>query len=421
VIVLAPLPSPFVRSTRLHPIVSLTLLVLFLGACQRPAPASTGGRGTPRALPVHVAPVEVRDVVFEVQALGSLEAEELVQVTAEVEGAVAEVRFHEGDRVRPSQVLLRIDPERYALEEQRAEAGLAKAMVDAQRARQDLERRESLARDQLVSTEDLNRSRGEATRLASEAAAARAARDWAAINRQRADVKSPKAGTIDTRAVSTGQFVRPGTVLATLVDTSRLRLRFKVSESESLRARVGELVAFRVAALGARAFQARVYHVGELADAATRQVEVLAWVKNPGELKPGFFAEVTLASETHANALLVPEGAVQASEKGFVAFVVDGGKVRSRSLKIGQRAADGSVEILSGLQAGEQVVIEGSDRVAEGVSVQALETERPRGPATATPATGNAPRASAPSTPRTRGATPTSTGDGPRDTTGATQ
>lgn len=349
------------------------LLALGLAACQRSAPPATPGRGAPRALPVHVATVEVRDVVFEVQALGSLEAEELVQVTAEVEGAVSEVRFHEGDRVSPSQVLLRIDPERYALEEQRTEAGLAKAAADARRARQELDRRENLAREQLVSTEDLNRARSEADRLASEALAAQAARDWAQTNRRRADVKPPQAGIIDTRAVSTGQFVRPGTVLATLVDTSRLRLRFKVSESESLRARVGETVAFRVAALGARVFQARIYHVGELADAATRQVEVLAWVRNPGELKPGFFAEVTLASETHANALVVPEGAVQASEKGFVAFVVDAGRVRTRSLKIGQRSADGSVEILSGLQAGERVVIEGSDRVADGVSVQELE------------------------------------------------
>lgn len=381
-IVLPPLPLSS-RLVALQPVGVLALLVLSLGACQQPTPTTAGGRGAPKALPVHVASVEVRDVVFEVQALGSLEAEELVQVTAEVEGAVSEVRFHEGDRVGPGQVLLRIDPERYALEEQRAEASLAKAMADAQRARQELERRENLAREQLVSTEDLNRARSEAERLASEAAAAKAARDWAGTNRRRADVKPPQAGTIDTRAVSTGQFVRTGTVLATLVDTSRLRLRFKVSESESLRARVGEGVGFRVAALGARAFQARIYHVGELADAATRQVEVLAWVKNPGELKPGFFAEVTLASETHTNALVVPEGAVQASERGFVAFVVEAGKVHTRNLKIGQRSADGSVEILSGLQADERVVIEGSDRVADGVSVQELATPLPQGRATA--------------------------------------
>ena len=103
---------------------------------------------------------------------------------------------------------------------------------------------------------------------------------------------------IDKRLVDTGQFVRAGTVLANLVDTSRLKLRFKVYESESLQARPGEPVTFKVGAVAGRDFQGRIYHVGEVADPATRQVEVLAWVQNPGVLKPGFFAEVELPAES---------------------------------------------------------------------------------------------------------------------------
>ena len=130
-------------------------------------------------------------------------------------------------------------------------------------------------------------------------------------------------------------------MLATLVDTSRLRLRFKVSEAESLRARrrtAGQLPGGRP---GQRASSTRrIYHVGEVADPATRQVEVLAWVKNPGELKPGFFAEVTLASETKKGALVVPEGAVQASERGFVAYVVEDARRSVRPVEIGLRTGD---------------------------------------------------------------------------------
>ena len=74
---------------------------------------------------------------------------------------------------------------------------------------------------------------------------------------------------------------------------------------------------FRVAPLGPRDFTARIYHVGRIADTTTRQVEVLAWVDNMGELKPGFFAEVTLAGEERKSALVVPEGAIQASEQGL--------------------------------------------------------------------------------------------------------
>lgn len=363
--------------TRPNPVPVLSLLLaatLALGACGRSGGAASaspsGGRPASPALRVRLAPVQVQDVVASVKALGTLEAEDLVQVTAEVEGAVASVGFNEGDRVSPETVLARIDPERYRLEAQRAQAALAKAEADAERARQELERREQLFVEQLVAQEELNRARSERDRLAGEAAAARAARDIADQNVRRSEVRPSRGGVIDTRTVSTGQFVRGGTVLATLVDVSRLRLRFRVSEGESLRARPGQTVGFRVAALGARDFPARIYHVGELANATTRQVEVLAWVQNPGPLKPGFFAEVVLASETRKGALTVPESAVQASEKGFVAYVVEGDTARQKTLQLGLRTEDGRVEIVSGLAPGQTVVVEGSDRLADGVKVQ---------------------------------------------------
>jgi membrane fusion protein, multidrug efflux system len=302
--------------------------------------------------------------------VGSLEAEELVQINAEVEGAVSEVRFHEGDRVGPNTVLVRIDPDRYRLEAQRAEATFQKARADAERARTDFRRREELAAQELVAPEELNRSRAESEQLVAESEATRAARDLAQQNLRKSDVRAPRAGVINTKTVDTGQFVRTGTALATLVDVGRLRLRFKVSEGESLRAREGQPVTFRVTALGDRTFMATVYHVSDVADPSTRQVEVLAWVKNPGELKPGFFAEVVLASETRKAAVVVPEGAIQASERGFVTYVVEGDQARQRTVKIGLRTGTGIVEILSGVAAGDTVVVEGSDRLTDGIAVQ---------------------------------------------------
>ncbi|HEY3120153.1 MAG TPA: efflux RND transporter periplasmic adaptor subunit [Vicinamibacteria bacterium] len=342
-----------------------------VGACAK-GQGAPPGQGQARALMVRVAPVAVQDVVYAIKSLGSLEPEELVQVTAEVEGSVSNVRFHEGDRVGPGTVLALIDQSRYKLEAERAEAGYKRALADQHRAEADLKRREELSRENLVPFEELNRSRQEAERLAADTAAAKAAMDIALQNLRRAAVRPPQAGVINTKNVETGQFVKTGTVLATLVDTSRLRLRFKVSEGQSLRAQEGQDVAFRVAAIGDRDFTARIYHVGEVADPSTRQVEVLAWVKNPGILKPGFFAEVTLASESRKGALVVPEGAIQASERGFVTYVVEDGRARLRTVQIGLRTEKGLVELLSGVKAGESVVIEGSDRIADGVPVQAI-------------------------------------------------
>jgi len=354
----------------------LLLTLPALTACGR-APGADAAGGGPgggpgsRAIPVRAEPVRAQDVTYRIHALGSLEAEEMVQVTAEVDGPLSEINFHEGDRVTPQTVLARIDPERYRLQAEQAEADYRKALADEKRAEADLQRREALARDNLVAVEELNRNRQETERLTAEAASAKAARDIALQNQRRSEVRPRRAGVINSRQADPGQFVRAGTVLATLVDTSRLRLRFKISEAESLQAREGQTVSFKVSAAGARAFSGTIYHVGEVADPATRQVEVLAWVKNPGELKPGFFAEVDLPTGTRHDVLVVPETAIQASERGFVAFVVEGGKARVREVQIGLRTGEGGVEILSGLKPGETVIVQGSDRLDDGVAVLA--------------------------------------------------
>lgn len=362
--------------------------VLLTSACGG-SQGDTDQRPQRAALRVRVAPAAVRDVVYQIKSLGQIEAQDMVQVTAQVEGVATDVRFREGDRVGPGSVLLRIDPDRYRLEAERAQAVLEQSQAEQDRAGADLRRREALAQNDLLSAEELNRSRSDSTRLTASVEVAKAALGIAQQNLQRAEVRPQVCGIINTRTVDTGQFVRTGTVLATIVDVSRLRLRFKVSEAESLNATVGGSVSFRVAPLGPRDFTARIYHVGRIADTTTRQVEVLAWVDNMGELKPGFFAEVTLAGEERKNAIVVPEGAIQASEQGFVTYVVEDGKARLRPIQQGLRTGTGTVEILSGLKPGETVVTEGSDRLADGIPVEVVTGGEPRaagGEATPSPA-----------------------------------
>ncbi len=357
---------------------------LFFALAAAALAAACGGSGDaapPRqqrpALRVRVAPVAVQDVVFQIKSLGQVEARDMVQVTAEVDGVATDVRFREGDRVSPGTVLLRIDPARYRLEAERAEALLEQSRAEQDRAAADLRRREALAQNDLLSVEELTRSQGENARLGASVDVARAALGIAKQNLQRSEVRPQVAGIINTRTVDTGQFVRAGTVLATIVDSSRLRLRFKVSEAESLHATVGGSVTFRVAPLGPRDFTAQIYHVGKIADPTTRQVEVLAWVDSMGELKPGFFAEVTLAGEERKGALVIPEGAIQACESGFVTYVVENGTAKLRPIQQGLRTGTGVVEILSGLKPGETVVTEGSDRLADGIPVEVVTGAEP--------------------------------------------
>ena len=350
-------------------VLAVAALAVLTPACG-PSQGAPAKRPAGPGLRVRAVPVARQDVTYTIRAVGSLHADEVVQVTAEVEGPVRDVTFNEGMRVTRETLLARIDPETHRLEAQRAEASYKKADADRARAQAELERREQLAREQLVSAEELNRAKLEAERLAGEADAAKANRDIARENQRRSEVRASRSGIVNTKTVETGQFVKSGQVLATIVDVSRLRLRFMVSEGESLRTHVGREVAFRTSPLGDQVFRAKIYHVGAMADAQTRQVEVLAWVSNPGALKPGFFAEVELASETHKDALVVPHAAVQPTEKGFVSYAVVDGKAQLRMIQRGLETGEGLVQVLSGLQAGELVVTEGSDRLSDGVAVQ---------------------------------------------------
>ncbi len=343
-------------------------------------PGGRGGRGGGMAIPVKAGQVKVQQVTYAIQAVGTLEAEDMIQVTAEVDGVLTEVKFREGDRVTKDTVLATIDPERYRLEADRAEANYRRAVADGAQAAATLARREALAKENLVSIEDLNQTRTANERLTADVAAAKAARDIAAQNLSRASVKPRHGGVIDKRLVDTGTFVRTGTSIAALVDLARLRLRFKVSETESLKAQKGQIATFKVAATGDREFTATIYHVGAVADPASRQVEVMAWVQNPGVLKPGFFAEVKLPSDSKKDAIVVPETAIQASDRGFVAFVIVDGKAVVRQVEIGPRTGGGEVEILSGLSAGETIVFEGSDRITNGTSVNPNGDGGPGGP-----------------------------------------
>ena len=147
-----------------RPFVPATLLgVLILPACGRPQEAPAKPRAA--AMAVRVVTVAQEDVVYAVRAVGSLQADEIVKVTAEVEGAVRDVSFNEGDHVTADTVLVRVDPERYRLEAAQAQAAYQKAEAARAQAEAELTRREALARESLISAEELYRAKQQLRRL----------------------------------------------------------------------------------------------------------------------------------------------------------------------------------------------------------------------------------------------------------------
>ena len=364
----------------------LSAAVAMLAACgdrsdsqNRPAPAggsaATGGSRRPLRFPVEAEPVETRDVEYRVVAVGSVEAFETVQVTARVQGVVEAVRFAEGDRVQSAQTLIEIEPERFKLAVEAARATLEKAEAARAEAEAGLSRREGAnARNAgIIPAEEIETWRTRVRTAGAELLQARTALEQAELNLRDAYVRAPVGGTIQTRSVQTGEYVQPGTTLATLLRRDPLLLRFSVPEQDASRVNPGMTAQFRVRE-SAREFTALITHVAAAADPASRMVAVTAHVAatDADPPRPGAFAEITIPVGSASSAPVVPETAVRPSERGFLAYVVQGGLAHERVLVLGMRTADGRVEVRHGLAPGESLVVRGAEALREGAAVRVV-------------------------------------------------
>jgi RND family efflux transporter MFP subunit len=356
----------------------LLLPFTFLACSKGEAEAKNGGPGQRRNMefPVEVRPVESRRVEYTVSAVGSLDAFERVAVTARVAGAVERVLFTEGQNVSTGQTLVEIEPERYRLAVEAAEATLQKSLAAKAEAEAGYSRRQAASEKNpgLIRGEEIETWRTKVQSTAAEVSQSQAALAQAKLNLRDAFVRAPVSGIIQTRTVETGQYVPVGTVMATLVRRDPLLLRFQVPEQEAMPLRPGIIARFSVAE-DEKVHQARITHVAAAASQASRMVEVTANVLNANrpELRPGAFARVTVPIGAPRNAPVIPQTAIRPSEKGFLAYTISDGVARQRVLTLGMRTADGQVEVKSGLQAGETLVVRGAEALRDGAKVKVTE------------------------------------------------
>jgi multidrug efflux system membrane fusion protein len=364
------------------PICLLGVALGLTGCSTSPSSANADQRGQRRPLqyPVEVIQVEGRNVEYSVSAVGSIEAFERVQVTARVAGVVERVRFAEGDVAKEGQVLVEVEPERYRLAVEEARAGLQKAEVGQTDAETGLKRREALAKKDpgLMREEELAQYRTSLGVATAEVASRRAALALAELNLKYALVQAPVSGVIQTRTVQTGQYVPAGTALATLVRRDPLLLRFQVPDRDSKRLKPGMKASFVVGDTS-RSYTAAITFVADFANETSRMVPVVARVEDEDRevLRPGAFAQVRIPIGTSSGAPVIPQTAVRPSERGFLAYVVEGEAARERILTLGLRTLDGLVEVRSGLQPGETLVVRGAEALRDGAPVKISEAPAP--------------------------------------------
>jgi membrane fusion protein (multidrug efflux system) len=339
-------------------------LVALVAACKKApgkAAAAAPGAAAP-AIAVEVA-VARRDTVTDaIAATGQIEAVQSIELRPDVEGRILEILFREGSEVAKGTPLFRID-------DAELQAQVARAEADRDLATQSLQRTRDLVAQRASSQADLERA--EATARSADASLA-----LLKVRLDRTVVRAPFGGVVGQRYVSLGDYVTTATRLAALQTVNPERVSFQVPERYAAELRRNQTIAFQVAAMRDKTFTGTVDFVDPVVQLPGRTITVKALVPNPKrELQAGMFVDVRLATAQRPEAIVVPEEAVLALQGVTVVWVIKDGKATRRPVTLGVRSP-GFVEVLDGVEADDQVVVGGIEKMSEGAAVTPQVVER---------------------------------------------
>jgi RND family efflux transporter MFP subunit len=302
---------------------------------------------------------------------GTLEPEREAVLRAQVQGSVLQTYADQGQAVGAGTPLARIDATgiQDAYTSARAQVVAAKNAADI--ATHDLERNQKLLAAGAVAERDIEQSRRAS--IAAQAVLQDASSRLATAERayRSTTVTAPFAGIVSERPVSAGDVVQPGSALFTVVDPSSMRLEASVPAEQLSLIRVGVPVVFTVSGYPGRQFVGHIVRVNPTADPTTRQVRIYVSIPNAGRtLVGGLFASGRMSSDTKTG-LVVPTSAVDV--RGTAPFVmrIKGGKVEKAPVQLGLNdKSSETYEILSGIQAGDTVLIGAAQGITSGTPVR---------------------------------------------------
>ncbi len=290
-------------------------------------------------------------------AVGSVSAINGIDISPEIAGIVAAIRFRSGSRAGADELLVELD-------DSVDQAELAELKAALQLAKQDFARTEALLADGTAPPSRYDEAKAELDR-----ARARVRAKQAVIDKMH--IRAPFAGTLGIRQVDVGEYVQPGTPLVALRTLDPVHVDFSLPEQHVAAVAEGQSIELRVRAYPGRAFEGEITAIDRGVDRGTRTFDLQATVPNPGGmLRPGMFAEVTVLLPEREQLLTLPRTAISYAPYGDSVFVIqdsDDGTltVQRRQITTGETRR-GEVEVVEGLKAGERVVEAGHQKLRNG-------------------------------------------------------
>ncbi|NKB44584.1 MAG: efflux RND transporter periplasmic adaptor subunit [Alphaproteobacteria bacterium] len=325
-----------------------------------------GGRGFGGNIQTVIAmPVRQEIFVDRLEAIGTLQANESIVVTARVQGIVKSINFRDGETIEAGTALVQFDED-----EERARLQVELANLEEQRKQ--FERITGLARANATSEARFDEQQAAVKKAEANVAAARA---------RLADytIRAPFAGRLGTRRISTGALVSPNTTITTLDDLSVVKLDFSVPETYLSTLREGLDIEATTAAYPNEIFKGVVTSIDTRINPTTRSVDIRAEIINEDRrLRPGMLMVVDLIKDRRESLMIAEESLVPFDNQQFVFVVADDNSVERVPVTIGRRRP-GSVEVLEGLALGDLVITEGNTSLSSGNTVRILNEADVRG------------------------------------------
>ncbi len=352
-------------------------ILLILGGCSdrsrpegRAVQLSTLDRGA-SAHPVELTQVKAEDVVEWIRAIGSIEADQQVDLSAEVGGRVGEIEAEVGDLVEKGALLARLDDERLRIARDLARAEVEMARANLEKSRRDAQRQVNLYEGHVTSEysleqADLKARVDEGQLKVTQARLAAAERDLAD-----ASIISPVDGEITRKHVEVGELVEAGTPVFDIAKIDRVKVVVHVSELEITRLRKGQEAEISVDGYPGVVFRGTVNTVSAQAHPQTRAfpVEILVVNDRAEKLLPGFIGRARIRGRTFENAISLLEEVVVQRDGHPVVFVATGDTASARAIEIGF-SDRGRVLITQGLKPGDQVIVTGQQSLRSGDTIQ---------------------------------------------------
>lgn len=357
-----------------------------VAGCDQPSTESAPGDPAAgvSAMAVSVARVLPQEIERTVLVSGPVSAWEEMQLGVEVSGLrVTALNVDVGEQVRKGQLLLQLDHRTLDSDLRQAEAGLSEADAGVTLARSNLARGTALAGGQYISASQLDELRAVRAQAEARRNTARAARDAVALRRSFADLRAPDDGIISKRLVQPGQVVAAGTELLRLIRDGRLEWRAELTADDLVRVQPGNRILLTTR--DGQRVDGSVRAVSPGVDAQTRTGTVYADLPAPGGLQPGTYLQGRIATGV-GQALAVPTASVVQRDGFPTVFTVDAKNIVHRVRVRTGASADGRVEIVAGLKAGDAVVERGAGFLGDGDLVRVV-ASAPASDASSTPAT----------------------------------